>query len=231
MLNRWHRLSLQVKMTLIIICIVGVSAVTTEWLEARSIQHDGGRQCPRRGAGRRASRRPERDQSCPAVESGGADQRAGEDPGDSAGSTQHRAVRVSSQNRKRVPSRLRAPAPRRLHSIKKGRLPLFSGCARNGEPLIDYADRTNTHRVFLAAPIFLRDAVVGATYAEFSTLQMDEALESLRQASRTRRLLTGLAIVVAINLFLYFKVHRRVKRLAHRRRIGFPGNHDLGRTC
>jgi hypothetical protein len=25
MLNRWHRLSLQVKMTLIIICIVGVS--------------------------------------------------------------------------------------------------------------------------------------------------------------------------------------------------------------
>ena len=39
MLNRWHRLSLQVKMTLIIICIVGVSAGTTEWLEARSIQH------------------------------------------------------------------------------------------------------------------------------------------------------------------------------------------------
>jgi signal transduction histidine kinase len=42
---------------------------------------------------------------------------------------------------------------------------------------------------------------------------MDEALESLRQASRTRRLLTGLAIVVAINLFLYFKVHHPVKRL------------------
>jgi len=39
MLNRWHRLSLQVKITLIIICIVGLSAVTTEWLEARSIQH------------------------------------------------------------------------------------------------------------------------------------------------------------------------------------------------
>jgi len=39
MLNRWHRLSLQVKMTLMIICIVGLSAATTEWLEARSIQH------------------------------------------------------------------------------------------------------------------------------------------------------------------------------------------------
>ena len=80
-------------------------------------------------------------------------------------------------------------------------------------PLIDYADRANTHRVFLAAPIVLRNVVVGATYAEFSTLQMDEALESLRQASRTRRLLTGLAIVVAINLCLYFKVHRPVKQL------------------
>ena len=42
---------------------------------------------------------------------------------------------------------------------------------------------------------------------------MDEALESLQQASRARRLLTGLAIVVAINLFLYFKVHRPVKQL------------------
>ena len=59
---------------------------------------------------------------------------------------------------------------------------------------------------------------------------MDEALESLQQASRTRRLLTGLAIVVAINLFLYFKVHRPVKRAADRRRIGFQRNHDLGRT-
>jgi signal transduction histidine kinase len=81
------------------------------------------------------------------------------------------------------------------------------------QSLIDYADRTITHRVFLAAPIFLKGVVVGATYAEFSTRQMDEALESLRQASRTRRLLTGSAIVVAINLFLYFKVHRPVKRL------------------
>jgi len=35
----------------------------------------------------------------------------------------------------------------------------------------------------------------------------------LRQESRTRRLLTGLVIVVAINLFLYFKVHRPVKHL------------------
>jgi signal transduction histidine kinase len=81
------------------------------------------------------------------------------------------------------------------------------------QPLIDYADRKNTHRVFLAAPIVLKNVVVGATYAEFSTRQMDEALESILQLSRLRRLQTGLAIVVAINLFLYFKVNRPVKRL------------------
>jgi len=55
-------------------------------------------------------------------------------------------------------------------------------------------------------------------------------LESLRQASQTRRLLTGLAIVVAINLFLYFKVHRPVKRLLTAVEYGFPRNHDLGPT-
>ena len=39
MLNWWHRLSLQIKVTLIVIFIVGVSAGATDWLEARSIQH------------------------------------------------------------------------------------------------------------------------------------------------------------------------------------------------
>jgi signal transduction histidine kinase len=96
---------------------------------------------------------------------------------------------------------------------QEGAPALVQRVREEGRPLIDFADRPNTHRVFMAAPIVLKNAVVGATYAEFSTLQMDEALESLRQASRTRRLLTGLAIVVAINLFLYFKVHRPVKRL------------------
>ncbi|HYR60986.1 MAG TPA: ATP-binding protein [Nitrospiraceae bacterium] len=211
MLNWWHRLSLQVKMTLIIIFIVGVSAVTTEWLEARSIQHtveDNVRDAAL-AVGRsvdqnvtslaQLSNREARSKELEKILANIPDllnivlyefpAQSGDNP-----------LSITSAGPTELPRQ--EGAPTLVQRVRKER-----------RPLIDYADRTNTHRVFLAAPIFLKNAVVGATYAEFSTLQMDEALESLRQASRTRRLLTGLAIVVAINLFLYFKVHRPVKRL------------------
>ena len=211
MLNRWHRLSLQVKMSLIIICIVGLSAGTTELLEVRSIQHT--------------------------VEDNVRD--AALAVGRSVDQHVTSLAQLSNREaRTKEVEKILATLPDLLNIVlyefptKPGESPLPITSAGPTElprqegapdlvqrvreerrPLIDYADRANTHRVFLAAPIFLRDVVVGATYAEFSTLQMDEALESLRQASRTRRLLTGLAIVVAINLFLYFKVHRPVKQL------------------
>jgi len=216
MLNRWHRLSLQVKMTMIIVSIVGVSAVTTEWLEVRAIQHtveDNVRDAAL-AVGRsvdqnvtslaqlsnREARTKELEKilaNLPGllnivlyefpVEPGGSPQ-----PITSAGPTELLLLTHPRQEKARE---------------------LIQRVREQRRPLIDYADRSNTHRVFLGAPIFLKNVVVGATYAEFSTLQMDEALESLRQASRTRRLLTGLTIMVAINLFLYFKVHRPVKRL------------------
>ena len=211
MLNRWHRLSLQVKMSLIIICIVGLSAGTTEWLETRSIQHT--------------------------VEDNVRD--AALAVGRSVNQNVTSLAQLSNREaRTKEVEKILATLPDLLNIVlyefptKSGESPLPITSAGPTElprqegapdlvqrvreerrPLIDFADRANTHRVFLAAPIFLKNTVVGATYAEFSTLQMDEALESLRQASRTRRLLTGLAIVVAINLFLYFKVHRPVKRL------------------
>lgn len=210
-MNRWHRLSLQIKMTLIIIFIVGVSAGTTEWLEARSIQHtvEDNVRAAALAVGRSV------DQNVTSL------------------------VQLSNREaRTRELEKTLATLPDLLNIVlyecppqpEESPLPIASA-GPTGLPLqekvpdlvqrvreerrsmIDYTDRTNTHRVFLAAPIFLNGAVVGATFAEFSTLQMDEALESLRQASRTRRLLTGLTIVVAINLFLYFKVHRPVKRL------------------
>jgi signal transduction histidine kinase len=211
MLNRWHRLSLQVKITLIIICIVGLSAVTTEWLEVRSIQHtveDNVRDAAL-AVGRsvdqnvtslaQLSNREARTKELEKILATLPDllnivlYEFPAQPGDNP-------LSITSAGPTELPRQSGAPA-------------LVQRVREERRPLIDYADRTNTHRVFLAAPIFLRNAVVGATYAEFSTLQMDEALESLRRASRTRRLLTGLAIVVAINLFLYFKVHRPVKRL------------------
>jgi signal transduction histidine kinase len=203
-------------MTMIIVSIVGVSAVTTEWLEVRAIQHtveDNVRDAAL-AVGRsvdqnvtslaqlsnREARTKELEKilaNLPGllnivlyefpVEPGGSPQ-----PITSAGPTELLL--------------LTHPRQEKAHE-------LIQRVREQRRPLIDYADRSNTHRVFLGAPIFLKNVVVGATYAEFSTLQMDEALESLRQASRTRRLLTGLTIMVAINLFLYFKVHRPVKRL------------------
>ncbi len=201
---------------MIIVSIVGVSAVTTEWLEVRAIQHtveDNVRDAAL-AVGRsvdqnvtslaqlsnREARTKELEKilaNLPGllnivlyefpVEPGGSPQ-----PITSAGPTELLLLTHPRQEKARE---------------------LIQRVREQRRPLIDYADRSNTHRVFLGAPIFLKNVVVGATYAEFSTLQMDEALESLRQASRTRRLLTGLTIMVAINLFLYFKVHRPVKRL------------------
>lgn len=211
MLNWWHRLSLQIKITLIIIFIVGVSAAATEWLEAGLIQHT--------------------------VEDNVRD--AALAVGRSVDQNVLSLAQLSNREaRTKELEKILATLPDLLNIVMyefpiepgEGPLPITSAgptelprqegapalvqrVREERQPLIDFADRKNTHRVFLAAPIFLKNAVVGATYAEFSTLQMDEALESLRLASRTRRLLTGLAIVVAINLFLHFKVHRPVKRL------------------
>jgi two-component system, NtrC family, sensor kinase len=216
MLNRWYRLSLQVKMTLIIICIVGVSAVMAEWLEVRSIQHtveDNVRNAAL-AVGRsvdqnvtsltQLSNRDARTKELDKILANLPDLLnivLYEFPAESPESP----LLIASAG----PTELLLPTHPRQERARE----LIQRVHEERHSLIDYADRPTTHRVFLAAPIFLKNVVIGATYAEFSTLQMDEALESLRQASRTRRLLTGLTIVVAINLFLYFKVHRPVKQL------------------
>jgi len=213
MLNRWHRISLQVKITLMIICIVGLSAATTEWLEVRSIQHtveDNVRDAAL-AVGRSV------DQNVTSIAQL-ANREARTKEVEKILATLPDLLNIVLYEFPSKPGE--SPPPIAIASAGPTELPRQEGAPdlvlrvrEAGRPLIDYANRTNTHRVFLAAPIFLRNAVVGATYAEFSTLQMDEALESLRQASRTRRLLTGLAIVLTINLFLYFKVHRPVKQL------------------
>ena len=69
------------------------------------------------------------------------------------------------------------------------------------------------HRLQIAAPISLGGKIVGASYAEFTTAQFDEVIDYQRRLSITRRLLTGGVIVLAINLFLYWYVHRPVRAL------------------
>lgn len=211
MLSQWHRLSLQIKLTLIVILIVGVSAVLTEWLELRLIQHtveDNVRDVAL-AVGRsvdqnvislvQLTNREARTKELEKIMANLPDLLSivlyaipAEPDKEPTAITSAGLTELDPQ----------APAPVLVQRVREER-----------GPLIDFADRPNTHRVFLAAPIFLKGAVVGTTYAEFSTLQMDEALESLRQTSRTRRLVTGFAIVIVLNLFLYFNVHRPVKRL------------------
>lgn len=65
----------------------------------------------------------------------------------------------------------------------------------------------------IAAPILVNDKIVGVTYAEFSSAKFDKVFDYQRQVSLWRRLLTAAIIVVAINLFLFAKVHRPVGTL------------------
>jgi signal transduction histidine kinase len=69
------------------------------------------------------------------------------------------------------------------------------------------------HRVHIAAPISADGRPAGVAFAEFTTAQFDEVLEYQRRLSLTRRLLTGAVIVLAINIFLYWYVHRPVGSL------------------
>ncbi|MER3424963.1 MAG: hypothetical protein C4293_18785, partial [Nitrospiraceae bacterium] len=73
--------------------------------------------------------------------------------------------------------------------------------------------RDPVHRLKIASPISVDGRLVGAAYAEFSTAQFDELLDYQHRLSLTRRLLTGGILVLTINLFLYWYVHRPVGAL------------------
>lgn len=73
--------------------------------------------------------------------------------------------------------------------------------------------RDSQHRLRVASPISVDGRVIGAAYAEFSTAQFDEVLEYQHQLSLSRRVITGAVIVLAINVFLYWYVHRPVGAL------------------
>ncbi len=91
--------------------------------------------------------------------------------------------------------------------------PLVVRALRLEHDVTDLEGWEDEHRLKIAAPISVEGKLVGATYAEFSTAQFDEVLEYQRSLSLDRRWLTGIVIILAINLFLYWKVHRPVKAL------------------
>lgn len=83
----------------------------------------------------------------------------------------------------------------------------------NNQSTSDVRGWETTHRVKVASPITIDGRLVGAAYAEFTTALFDELQRSQRRLELTRILIKGLVIVLAINLFLYFRVHRPVRAL------------------
>lgn len=83
----------------------------------------------------------------------------------------------------------------------------------NNQSISDVRGWETTHRIKAASPITIDGRLVGATYAEFSTAIFDELQTSQRRLELTRILIKGLVIVLAINLFLHFRVHRPVSAL------------------
>ncbi len=83
----------------------------------------------------------------------------------------------------------------------------------NNQSISDVRGWETTHRINVASPITIDGRLVGATYAEFSTSLFDDLQKSQRRLEVTRILVKGVVIVLAINLFLYFRVHRPVRAL------------------
>lgn len=85
--------------------------------------------------------------------------------------------------------------------------------------------QTTRHRLSLAVPVSVRHARVGALYAEFWTGQFDAVLDHHRRWSMMIRFLAGLLIVLAVNGYLYFHVHRPLRTL--RSGVAAVGSRDL----
>lgn len=91
--------------------------------------------------------------------------------------------------------------------------PLVEQALSADKSVSDLVGWGTAHRVKVASPIAIDGRLVGATYAEFSTTHFDEVQTSQRRLDLTGILLKGLIMVLAINLFLSFRVHRPVKAL------------------
>jgi signal transduction histidine kinase len=91
--------------------------------------------------------------------------------------------------------------------------PLVRGVIESGRQVSDLSEWKTAHRLKQAAPITIGDRLAGVAFAEFSTAQFDEVLNYQQRLSFWRRIFTGGVMFLAINLFLYLQVHRPVTSL------------------
>jgi signal transduction histidine kinase len=104
--------------------------------------------------------------------------------------------------------------------------PLVSQALANALAVSDLQGDGRQDPLKIAAPILVNGKIVGATYAEFSSAKFDKVFDYQRQVSLWRRLITAAIIVIAINLFLFAKVHRPVGTLLSAVEAVADGNLD-----
>ncbi|WP_447978914.1 sensor histidine kinase [Candidatus Nitrospira bockiana] len=206
----WTRTSLQAKVSIIILLIVGLSAISDEYLDRRYVS-----QLARENYQEELMAVVRQVDAAVTTFADFQDQRARE-------MELHR-LRANRPDLIDVALYAVTPEggrqPRLLVSAGNTVLPalelpppLVMRAIATGTAISDPQSSTD-HRLKIASPISVEGRLVGAAYAEFSTAQFDEVLDYQHRLSLTRRLITGAAIVLALNVVLYWYVHRPVGAL------------------
>lgn len=206
----WNRLSLQTKVSLVVLLIVGASALSGEYMERRYVLE--------------VARQSFQDEMLAVIRQIGS------------GITQMPEF-YDREAREMELYRLIANRPDlidvALYAVPHERIGTAVLLASAGRTLLPGLERAPTivqravvggssisdgrgsqdHRLRVAAPIWVEGRLIGAAFGEFSTAQFDEVLDYQHNLSLTRRLITGAILFVAINLFLYWYVHRPVGAL------------------
>lgn len=207
--NPWNRSSLQAKISIVILLIVGLSALSDEYIDRRYVSE--------------LARANFQEELTAVVRQLDAS---------ITGSVEFLDVRAREMDLNRL--RANRPdvidvalyalpgaggPPRLLVSSGNTTLPaleqppdLVLRALRQGTAVSDTRGGSE-HRLKIASPISVGGRLLGAAFAEFSTSQFDDVLDYQHRLSLMRRLITGGAIVLALNLFLYWYLHRPVGAL------------------
>ncbi|HZS11857.1 MAG TPA: ATP-binding protein [Nitrospirales bacterium] len=207
---QWSGMSLQTKVSLVILLIVGASALSGEYIERRYVLE--------------VARQASQDEMMAVVRQIGAGITQPSEFYD-RGAREMELYRLIANRPDLIDVALyavpyeRSGAPSLLASAGRTMLPgleraptIVQRALITGASLSD-PRKAQDHRLRVAAPVWVDGRLVGAAFGEFSTAQFDEVLDYQHHLSLTRRLLTGAALFLAINVFLYWYVHRPVGAL------------------
>lgn len=208
---QWSRLSLQTKVSCVLLVIVGVSAASAEFFDRQYV-------------GRVAQENLREEMAAVARQIGGGIHSLSDLHNQAAWEVELYKLLASRPDlidvgvyggpapEEEIPSLLASAGNTALPRLERVP-PLVEQVLGQGQTVTDLDGWATEHRLKIAAPIFVDGQVAGASYAEFSTAQFDEVLEYQRALSLKRRIVEATVIVLAINLFFYLKIHRPLRTL------------------